>query len=112
MAAGGHKQNFHELDLAFHEMLSTPGLPRSRRQPNPQGSPSTGSGACSPRPSVTAATVSEHERIVDALEKRDGRRPPMPWAPISTPVMCELMSFARREPELFTDWQDWKTDKI
>ena len=27
-------------------------------------------------------------------------------------VMTELLSFARREPKLFTDWQDWKTDNI
>ena len=27
-------------------------------------------------------------------------------------VMTELMSFARREPDLFTDWQKLKTDRM
>ncbi|HTN98044.1 MAG TPA: FCD domain-containing protein, partial [Nordella sp.] len=57
-------------------------------------------------PSRRVQTVAEHEHIVAAIEKRDGDAAAGAMAHHLDQVMKELLSFARREPELFTDWQD------
>jgi len=63
-------------------------------------------------PARNAQTIAEHEEIVAGLAQRDSTRAGMAMAEHLDAVMTELMSVARREPELFTDWQKLKTDRM
>jgi DNA-binding GntR family transcriptional regulator len=113
VAAGGDKQNFHELDLAFHETLLTAlGFPRVKAAAESARLALDRVRLLLSSPRRNTETVKEHERIVAALEKRDGTLAADAMADHLDQVMTELMSFARREPKLFTDRQDWKTERI
>jgi DNA-binding GntR family transcriptional regulator len=113
VAAGGDKQNFHELDLAFHETLLTAlGFPRVKAAAESARLALDRVRLLLSSPRRNSETVKEHERIVAALEKRDGMLAAHAMGDHLDQVMTELLSFARREPKLFTDWQDWKTDNI
>jgi DNA-binding GntR family transcriptional regulator len=113
VAAGGDKQNFHELDLAFHETLLTAlGFPRVKAAAESARLALDRVRLLLSSPRRNTETVKEHERIVAALEKRDGVLAAHAMGDHLDQVMTELMSFARREPKLFTDWQDWKADSI
>jgi DNA-binding GntR family transcriptional regulator len=112
-AAGGDKQDFHELDLAFHETLLTAlGFPRVKAAAESARLALDRVRLLLSSPRRNTETVKEHECIVAALEKHDGTLAALAMGDHLDKVMTELMSFARREPKLFTDWQDWKTDKI
>jgi DNA-binding GntR family transcriptional regulator len=113
VAAGGDKQNFHELDLAFHETLLTAlGFPRVKAAAESARLALDRVRLLLSSPRRNTETVKEHERIVAALEKRDGTLAALAMGEHLDQVMTELMSFARREPKLFTDWQNRKTDRI
>jgi DNA-binding GntR family transcriptional regulator len=113
VAAGSDKQNFHELDLAFHETLLTAlGFPRVKAAAESARLALDRVRLLLASPRRNTETVKEHERIVAALEKRDGAAAALAMGDHLDQVMTELMSFARREPKLFTDWQDWKTDRM
>jgi DNA-binding GntR family transcriptional regulator len=104
MAASGDKQNFHELDLAFHETLLTAlGFPRVKAAAESARLALDRARLLLSSPRRNTETVKEHERIVVALEKRDGARAALAMGDHLDQVMTELMSFARREPKLFTD---------
>jgi DNA-binding GntR family transcriptional regulator len=112
-AAGSDKQSFHALDLAFHDMLLTAlGFPRVKAAAESARLALDRVRLLLASPRRNTETVEEHERIVAALERSDGAGAALAMGDHLDRVMTELMSFARREPELFTDWQDWKTDGI
>lgn len=111
--AAGDKPGFHKLDLAFHEILLTAlGFPRVRAVVESAKLALDRVRFLLASPLRRAQTVAEHERIVAALEHRDGAEAARAMGDHLDQVMKELMSFARREPELFTDWQDWKMDRM
>ncbi|MGE0240170.1 MAG: GntR family transcriptional regulator [Parvibaculaceae bacterium] len=111
--AGSDKQTFHALDLAFHDTLLTAlGFPRVKAAAESARLALDRVRLLLASPRRNTETVAEHERVVAALEQRDGTLAALAMGDHLDQVMTELMSFARREPELFTDWQDWKTDKM
>lgn len=111
--AAGDKLDFHRLDLAFHDiLLAALGFPRVRAAVESARLALDRVRFLLASPLRRAQTVEEHERIVAALEERDGVEAARAMGDHLDQVMKELMSFARREPELFTDWQDWKTDRM
>jgi DNA-binding GntR family transcriptional regulator len=112
VAAGCDKQSFHALDLAFHDTLLTAlGFPRVKSAAESARLALDRVRLLLSSPQRNTQTVAEHERIVAALEQRDGIAAALAMDEHLDQVMRELISFARREPELFTDWQDWKTDR-
>lgn len=111
--AANDKPGFHKLDLAFHDiLLSALGFPRVRAAVESARLALDRVRFLLASPSRRAQTMEEHESIVAAIERRDGTQAAQAMADHLDQVMKELMSFARREPELFTDWQDWKTDRM
>lgn len=113
MATGDDKQNFHGLDLAFHDALLTAlGFPRVKAAAESARLALDRVRLLLSSPLRNAQTIEEHGRIVEALDRRDSVRAARAMGDHLDAVMKELMSFARREPELFTDWQDWKTDRM
>lgn len=113
VATGGDKQDFHGLDLAFHDtLLSALGFPRVKAAAESARLALDRVRLLLSSPLRNVRTIEEHGRIVAALTQRDSMRAALAMADHLDQVMQELMSFARREPELFTDWQDWKTDRM
>jgi DNA-binding GntR family transcriptional regulator len=109
--SGSDKQDFHELDLAFHETLLTAlGFPRVKAAAESARLALDRVRLLLASPRRNTETVKEHERILAALEKRDGAAAALAMGDHLDQVMTELISFARREPGLFTDWQDLKTE--
>jgi DNA-binding GntR family transcriptional regulator len=105
--AEDEKQKFHKLDLAFHDiLLSALGFPRVKAAVESARLALDRVRFLLASPSRRVQTVAEHEHIVAAIEKRDGDAAAQAMGHHLDQVMKELMSFARREPELFTDWQD------
>lgn len=112
IAAGGDKRDFLTLDLAFHEILLTAlGFPRVKAAAESARLALDRVRLLLSTPRRNTQTVEEHERIVSALEKHDGDSAALAMGDHLDQVMTELVSFARREPGLFTDWQDLKTEK-
>lgn len=112
-AVSEEKQNFHGLDLTFHDTLLTAlGFPRVKAAAESARLALDRVRLLLASPLRNTQTVEEHERIVSALERRDSASAALAMGDHLDQVMKELMSFARREPELFTDWQDWKTDRM
>ncbi|WP_119392607.1 GntR family transcriptional regulator [Taklimakanibacter lacteus] len=112
-AAKGDKQHFHALDLSFHDVLLTAlGFPRVKAAAESARLALDRVRMLLASPVRNAQTISEHERIVAALAQHDSTRAAIAMAEHLDTVMTELMSFARREPELFTDWQQLKTDRM
>lgn len=100
----GDRSGFHAFDLRFHAMLldalgfervktaaenARLGLERVRRMLNSRRR--------------MEATLNEHERIVAALETRDGAAATAAVANHLDAVMIELEAFAASRPELFAD---------
>jgi DNA-binding GntR family transcriptional regulator len=113
VAAEGDKQDFHALDLAFHDtLLSALGFPRVKAAAESARLALDRVRLLLASPVRNAQTISEHEQIVTALEQRNSARAAVAMAEHLDAVMTELISFARREPELFTDWQQLKTDRM
>lgn len=111
--AEDEKQKFHKLDLAFHDiLLSALGFPRVKAAVESARLALDRVRFLLASPSRRAQTVAEHEHIIAAIAKRDGNAAAHAMGHHLDQVMKELLSFARREPELFTDWQDWKTDRM
>lgn len=111
--AAGDRQNFHGLDLAFHDtLLTTLGFPRVKAAAESARLALDRVRLLLSSPLRNARTIEEHGRIVAALEQRDNMRAALAMGDHLDQVMKELMSFARREPELFTDRQDWEADRI
>jgi GntR family transcriptional regulator, rspAB operon transcriptional repressor len=105
--AADDRAGFHQLDLAFHDMLldalgfhkvkqsvdcARIGLDRIRR--------------ILTSPDIGAATRNEHERIVIALESHDGERAAAAMRAHLDAVMVRLMNLAEKQPQLFTDWPE------
>lgn len=110
VASGGDKQNFHELDLAFHETLLTAlGFPRVKAAAESARLALDRVRLLLSSPRRNTETVAEHDRIVEALEKRDGANAALAMGDHLDQVMTELMSFAAREPKLFTDSETDRT---
>ena len=110
--ANSDKQNFHKLDLAFHDTLLTAlGFPRVKAAAESARLALDRVRLLLSSPRRNTQTVDEHERIVAALAGRDGALAALAMGEHLDQVMTELMSFSRREPEFFTDWQDRKTDR-
>ena len=104
VVADGDKQHFHTLDLAFHEtLLSALGFPRVKATAESARLALDRVRLLLASPRRITETVAEHEHIVAALEKRDGTLAALAMDDHLDQVMTELMSFAAREPELFTD---------
>jgi len=113
VATGGDKQDFHGLDLAFHDtLLSALGFPRVKAAAESARLALDRVRLLLSSPLRNVRTIEEHGRIVAALTQRDSARAALAMGDHLDQVMQELISFARREPELFTDWQDWKTDRM
>jgi GntR family transcriptional regulator, rspAB operon transcriptional repressor len=110
VAAGGDKHDFHPLDLAFHDIvLSALGFPRVKAAAESARLALDRVRLLLSSPRRNSETVAEHERIVAALEKRDGAAAALAMGDHLDQVMTELMSFAAREPKLFTDSQSDRT---
>lgn len=108
--ATGDKQNFHALDLAFHEtLLMALGFPRVKATAESARLALDRVRLLLSSPRRNAQTVGEHERIVEALERRDAAAAALAMGEHLDQVMTELLSFARREPELFTDSETDRT---
>jgi DNA-binding GntR family transcriptional regulator len=106
VATDGDKQDFHGLDLAFHDtLLSALGFPRVKAAAESARLALDRVRLLLSSPLRNAQTIEEHGRIVEALGQRDSARAALAMGDHLDAVMKELMSFARREPELFTDWQ-------
>ncbi|TMJ36038.1 MAG: GntR family transcriptional regulator [Alphaproteobacteria bacterium] len=113
VATGRDKQDFHGLDLAFHDtLLSALGFPRVKAAAESARLALDRVRLLLSSPLRNVRTIEEHGRIVAALTQRDSARAALAMGDHLDQVMQELISFARREPELFTDWQDWKTDRM
>ncbi len=113
VAAAGDKQGFHRLDLAFHEvLLGVLGFPRVKAAAESARLALDRVRLLLASPLRNAQTIAEHARIVAALEQRDSAGAARAMADHLDAVMTELMAFARREPGLFTDGQDRKTDRM
>jgi DNA-binding GntR family transcriptional regulator len=113
VAAGSERQNFHALDLAFHDTLLTAlGFPRVKAAAESARLALDRVRLLLSSPQRNTETVGEHERIVEALEARDSAGAALAMGDHLDQVMTELISFARREPELFTDWQGRTTDRM
>lgn len=112
-AADDDKESFHALDLVFHDVLLTAlGFPRVKSAAESARLALDRVRLLLASPVRNAQTISEHEQIVSALEQRNSARAAIAMAEHLDAVMTELISFARREPELFTDWQQLKTDRM
>jgi DNA-binding GntR family transcriptional regulator len=112
-ATDGDRQDFHGLDLAFHDtLLTTLGFPRVKAAAESARLALDRVRLLLSSPLRNARTIEEHDRIVVALTQRDSVRAAIAMGDHLDQVMKELMSFAQREPQLFTDWQDWKTDRM
>ena len=112
-AAGSDKQTFHTLDLAFHDTLLTAlGFPRVKAAAESARLALDRVRLLLASPRRNTETVEEHQSIVASLERRDATAAALAMGDHLDQVMTELMSFARREPELFTDWQELKMDKM
>jgi DNA-binding GntR family transcriptional regulator len=112
VAASGDKQKFHALDLAFHDTLLTAlGFPRVKVAAESARLALDRVRLLLSSPRRNTDTVAEHERIVEALAARDSAAAALAMGEHLDKVMSELISLARREPELFTDWQDWNRDR-
>jgi DNA-binding GntR family transcriptional regulator len=106
VATDGDKRDFHGLDLAFHDtLLSALGFPRVKAAAESARLALDRVRLLLSSPLRNAQTIDEHGRIVAALEQRDSIGAARAMGDHLDAVMKELMSFARREPELFTDWQ-------
>jgi GntR family transcriptional regulator, rspAB operon transcriptional repressor len=105
--------SFHALDLTFHDALLTAlGFPRVKATAESARLALDRVRLLLASPERNAQTIAEHEQIVTALEQRNSARAAVAMAEHLDAVMTELISFARREPELFTDWQQLKTDRM
>jgi DNA-binding GntR family transcriptional regulator len=110
VVADGDKQHFHTLDLAFHETLLTAlGFPRVKAAAESARLALDRVRLLLASPRRNTQTVAEHERVVAALEKRDGALAALAMGDHLDQVMTELMSFAAREPQLFTDSETDRT---
>jgi DNA-binding GntR family transcriptional regulator len=108
--ANADKQHFHTLDLAFHETLLTAlGFPRVKAAAESARLALDRVRLLLASPRRNTQTVAEHERVVAALEKRDGALAALAMGDHLDQVMTELMSFAAREPQLFTDSETDRT---
>lgn len=112
-SSGADPQEFHALDLAFHDTLLTAlGFPRVKAAAESARLALDRVRLLLASPARNAQTIAEHEEIVAGLAHRDSASAAIAMAKHLDAVMTELMSFARREPELFTDWQKLKTDRM
>jgi len=112
-AANDDLQEFHALDLSFHDALLTAlGFPRVKAAAESARLALDRVRLLLASPVRNAQTIAEHEEIVAGLAQRDSTRAGIAMTEHLDAVMTELMSVARREPELFTDWQKLKTDRM
>ncbi len=112
IAAGDeNRQSFHALDLAFHDALLTKlGFPRVKAAAESARLALDRVRLLLASPVRNVQTIIEHERIVQGLERRDSSLAGIAMGAHLDAVMTELMSFARREPGLFTDWPHTEID--
>jgi GntR family transcriptional regulator, rspAB operon transcriptional repressor len=103
-AAADDRETFHNLDLAFHEML-VDGLPYTKLRTGIDAARAYLDRArrliISPR--RLAFSLSEHQAIHDALAKGDGIGAVGAMRAHIDSVMAELFDFARDRQELFAD---------
>lgn len=106
VAKGDDRQEFHNLDLAFHDtLLAALGFPRVKAAAESARLALDRVRLLLASPERNAQTIAEHGRIVDALERRDSAEAARAMGDHLDQVMTELEAFARREPKLFTDWK-------
>ena len=104
---------FQNLDQVFHgTLLSALGFPRAKAAAEAARFALDRVRRLTATPDRISETMVEHERIVEALAERDGEKAAKAMFDHLDMVMAKIMSCARREPELFSDWQERKKDRM
>jgi DNA-binding GntR family transcriptional regulator len=104
---------FQDLDQLFHGiLLSALGFPRAKAAAEAARFALDRVRRLTATPDRISETMVEHRHIVEALAERDGERAARAMFDHLDMVMVKIMSCARREPELFSDWQERKKDRM
>lgn len=105
--------SFQDLDKAFHGiLLSALGFPRAKATAEAARSALDRVRRLTATPDRISETMVEHERIVEALANRDAEEAANAMFDHLDTVMAKITSCARREPELFSDWQERRKDRM
>jgi DNA-binding GntR family transcriptional regulator len=100
---------FHKLDLEFHEiLLDALDFPRVKAAVEAARVALERVRRLLASARRLALTLDEHERILAALEARDGERAAEAMVRHLNAVNRELESLARKRPEIFADRGQWK----
>jgi DNA-binding GntR family transcriptional regulator len=104
---------FQDLDKAFHGiLLSALGFPRAKTAAEAARFALDRVRRLTATPDRISETIVEHQRIVMALAERDGEAAARAMFDHLDTVMAKITSCARREPELFSDWQERRKDRM
>jgi GntR family transcriptional regulator, rspAB operon transcriptional repressor len=104
---------FHDLDKSFHGiLLSALGFPRAKIAAEAARFALDRVRRLTATPDRISETMVEHQRIVTALAERDGEKAAKAMFDHLDTVMAKITSCARREPELFSDWQERRKDRM
>jgi len=105
--AADDRHTFHKLDLAFHDMLlDALGFHKVKQTVDCARIALDRIRRILTSPDIGAATRTEHERILVALENRDAEAAAAAMRAHLDAVMVRLMNLAEKQPQLFTDWPD------
>jgi GntR family transcriptional regulator, rspAB operon transcriptional repressor len=104
---------FQDLDQSFHAiLLSALGFPRVKSAAEAARFALDRVRRLTATPDRISETMVEHQRIVTALAERDPEKAAKAMFDHLDAVMAKIMSYARREPELFSDWQERRKDRM
>lgn len=104
---------FHDLDKAFHGiLLSALGFPRAKAIAEAARFALDRVRRLTATPDRITETLGEHTRIVEALAERNVEKAAGAMFDHLDTVMAKIASCARREPELFSDWQEQGKDRM
>ena len=107
--AAQDRTGFHKLDLEFHEiLLDALEFPRVRAAVETARVALERVRRLLASARRHALTLEEHERILAALEARDGERAAEAMVRHLNAVNRELERLARKRPEIFADREAWK----
>jgi DNA-binding GntR family transcriptional regulator len=102
--AAGQRNEFHRLDLAFHEiLLDATGLPRVKEIVAVSRSALDRARRLLASTERHLHTIEEHARIVDAIRARDAEAAARAMHNHLDEVVAELRRFASERPDLFEE---------
>jgi DNA-binding GntR family transcriptional regulator len=105
----GDRQGFYQLDLEFHEiLLDALNYPRVKAAAENARLALERVRRLLASARRHALTLKEHERILAALEARDGERAARAMVRHIDAVNRELKTLAKKQPEIFADRKLWK----